>query len=71
MSQRRKIQTQDRLLTLKEVMALIGFKKTFIYEKIAQGLFPSKVDLPTRAARWRESEVFGWMDHNELGVADA
>ncbi|AWY20312.1 helix-turn-helix transcriptional regulator [Moraxella bovis] len=51
----------ERLITIKEVEKIIGFKKDFIYRNIKKNKFPKQVNLD-RSARWRLSEVQKWVE---------
>jgi prophage regulatory protein len=49
------------LLTLEEVMAKTGMKKTYIYEEAAAGRFPKPTHpRGSRAARWVRGEIDTW-----------
>ena len=50
----------DKLIPLKEVERMTGFKKSWIYEKIKQGEFPAQVLVSSRA-RWSEAAVAEWI----------
>jgi prophage regulatory protein len=52
---------RDRILRQAEVEAKVGFKKTKLFEKVADGTFPSPIALGPRAVGWRESEVDQWI----------
>lgn len=54
-------QPTERLLCLCDVMERTGFKRTFIYGQAQKGLFPKRVKIGPRAARWRESEIREWI----------
>lgn len=45
------------LLRLPTVMALVGLKRTAIYDRIGQGLFTAPIKLGARASVWPEHEV--------------
>ena len=47
----------DRLLTVKEVMALLGISKVTLYRRINDGTIPAGVRLGPRAVRWKESTI--------------
>ena len=47
----------DRLLTVKEVMALLGISKVTLYRRLADGTIPPGVRLGPRAVRWKESTI--------------
>jgi len=49
------------LLRLPAVMALTGYKRTAIYEKITKGEFPGAIRLGARAVAWRSDEVHAWI----------
>ncbi len=53
----------DRLLKLKEVEEMIGFKKDFIYLRIKKQQFPKPI-IFDRASRWKLSDIQRWI--NEL-----
>lgn len=50
----------DRLIPLRDVMAMAGLKKTAIYTRIAAGRFPRPARLDG-AVRWSEREVQQWI----------
>ncbi len=50
----------DKLLTISEVEAMTGFKKSWIYKKIKQGEFPANVLISSRA-RWSKAAVAEWI----------
>lgn len=52
---------RDRLIKLREVMALTGLSKSTLYRKIDAGTFPPPVVLGPRAVACRESEVLAWI----------
>jgi prophage regulatory protein len=52
--------TPVRFLRLREVEALVGFKKTKIYKLMDSNDFPQSVPLVGRAVGWIESEVYDW-----------
>lgn len=49
------------ILRLKEVLARTGLSRSFIYQKMAEGLFPENVRLGARTVGWIESEVEAWL----------
>lgn len=51
----------DRLIPLKEVMAICGKSKTSVYGAIKSGDFPRPVKFGLRTSRWVESEVYRWV----------
>lgn len=52
----------ERLITLKEVQEMIGFKKDYIYRNIKKGTFPKQVNCGGRGVRWKLSEVQKWIE---------
>lgn len=52
---------RDRLLRLSDVQFLTGLGRSSIYAAIAQGTFPSAVNVTDYAVAWRESEVDAWI----------
>ncbi len=57
---------KDRLLRLPEVEDTTGLKRSTIYQKAKQGLFPKPVKLTERSSAWRESEVQAWVAGREV-----
>ena len=51
-----------KLIRLPEVINRTGYRRTSIYEKIDQGVFPQPVKLGARAIAWVESEVDSWIN---------
>src|SRR4051794_33813401 len=55
---------EDRYLRCADVERLTGLSRSTIYRHISGGAFPRPFALTTRCVRWRESEVFAWMDQH-------
>lgn len=58
-----------RLITLDDVVAIVGFKKSFIHKHIELHQFPKpkKFGVSRRAAsRWLESEIHDWVEQQML-----
>ena len=51
---------QEKLISLPEVEAVIGFKKSHIYSLLKQGQFPAPVAIGTNR-RWKHSDVQNWI----------
>lgn len=51
----------DRLLRLRDVVAMVGLGSSTIYRKMAGGEFPAPVRLGTASVRWREADLKRWM----------
>ena len=47
-------------IKLPEVIRLVGYKTTKIYEMSKTGLFPKQVKLGGRSVAWIKSEVLQW-----------
>ena len=52
----------ERVLSLREVEALIGLRKTAIYGAIKTDSFPPPLKLTARKSGWLVSEVHAWID---------
>ena len=52
----------DRLLTIKEVVALTRLSESTIRRRMQEGRFPKPVIIQPRATRWRESAIREWLD---------
>lgn len=50
----------EKLLKIKEVEEIVGFKKSWIYERISERKFPTPIPFGS-AKRWAASEVQAWM----------
>ena len=50
-----------RLLRLQQVGELTGLRRSMIYQLEADGNFPRRVKLATRAVGWVESEIREWI----------
>ena len=53
--------SEDRLIAIAEVMAVVGFGKTIIYRWIKLGTFPPPCHPGGASSRWSEAEVREWM----------
>ncbi|WP_288935797.1 AlpA family phage regulatory protein [uncultured Sphingomonas sp.] len=51
----------DRFLRLNAVLAQTGLRRSTLYRKMANGTFPTNVQLSTRCVGWRASAVEEWM----------
>lgn len=50
-----------RLIKIRSVEDITGFKKSSIYKRIQQGTFPRPVKIG-RASRWASDEVDAWVN---------
>lgn len=55
------VPSHERFLSLKEVEAIVGLKRSAIYERIKSGEFPAQLKLSHRSARWSAIEIERWM----------
>lgn len=51
----------DRLLTRRDVEALVRLSKSSIYAMIANGTFPKPIRVGRRAVRFSTLEIEGWL----------
>lgn len=51
-----------RLLRLHQVGEITGLRRSMIYQLEADGNFPRRVKLATRAVGWVESEIRDWIE---------
>ncbi len=51
----------SRLLRIEQVCGRVGLGRTYVYELIGQGLFPSPLKIG-RASRWRDCELDAWIE---------
>jgi predicted DNA-binding transcriptional regulator AlpA len=54
-----KKQMEKKLIPIKDVIKAVGFKSSWIYQKIQNDEFPKPVKIG-RSSRWIESEVNAW-----------
>ena len=52
----------DRIVKIREVIALTGLSRSSIYLLIKKGTFPAQVKLSSRSSGWYQSEIKTWMD---------
>jgi prophage regulatory protein len=51
-----------RLLTMREVVALVGLHRDTVYTRIREGTFPRPKKPGARASRWLSTEVSQWIE---------
>jgi prophage regulatory protein len=54
--------TDKKFIKLPTVMDLTGYRRTSIFDKVAEGSFPAPVKLGPRAVAWVSEEIESWMD---------
>lgn len=52
-----------RLMRLQDVVEYIGFGKSFIYDEISAGRFPSSVSIKEKSIRWLREDIDEWIDN--------
>lgn len=50
----------EKLLTIREVTEIVGFKKSTIYKFMNEGKFPKQVKIG-KSSRWKLSDIQEWM----------
>ena len=63
----------DRIIRLKTVLARTGLSRTTLYRKMGEGTFPRQVKISVHGAGWRASAINRWIAdpvsyREELGV---
>ena len=53
----------NRLMKLPEVEHVTGLKKSSIYKRIIEGLFPVAVQLGARSVAWKSEEIQEWIQN--------
>ena len=53
---------EDRLLTLKDVMAITQLSKPSLYRQIHEGLSQNLLRSGPRSSRWRASDIDHWLE---------
>ena len=56
------MKSTKKFIRLPSVIERTGYRRTAIYEKIAEGSFPRPVQLGPRAIAWVEEEIQEWMN---------
>lgn len=62
-------ETQERLLQVRAVAALVGMGKSTIWRKAKNGDFPKPVQVSAGITRWKLSEVNEWLVNPAQWVA--
>ncbi len=53
---------EPQILRLNDVKAKTGLARSTIYLRMAEGTFPKKISLGSRAVGWINSEVIEWIE---------
>lgn len=59
---------KTRICRLPEVVEMTGLSRSAIYALIAEGRFPSQINLGPRTVGWAEREINEWI---EMRIADS
>jgi len=60
----------DPLMSLDQVLPIVGVSKSKVYSLVQSGLFPEGVKVG-RSRRWRQSEIADWLEFVGEGGLDA
>ena len=58
-------------LRLKQVRAVTGMSRSWIYEAIRRGEFPAPIPLGARAVAWDSASIAAWQAARIAGKSDA
>ena len=61
----------NELLTRPQVEAMLGVKKSAIYQWMRERDFPTPIRLSPRAVRWKASEIEKWLAAQPRAEGDA
>jgi prophage regulatory protein len=56
-----KIDDRTRLLRLKQVIEIVGMKRSTIYERMSASSFPRPINLGPRAVAWLNTDIQNWI----------
>lgn len=57
-----KSDSQEILLRLPQVIAIVNLSRSSIYSAIQKGTFPAPIKISRRAVCWQSSRVRAWVD---------
>lgn len=60
----------NRLIRLKEVMAMTGKARSTIYADMANNKFPLSLSIGARSVAWLESDIDSWIEQRVQANAD-
>ena len=55
------MESGERVLKLKEVIAIVGISRSSIYALVQRGDFPAPIKLSLRSCGWLKSEIDRWI----------
>ncbi|WP_367079188.1 AlpA family transcriptional regulator [Luteitalea sp.] len=61
----------ERLLRLRDVLAVVGLSRAHVYHLVQHGLFPPPIPLGSNCVRWVQSEVHAWVEGRIASARDA
>jgi len=64
-SNEKKKEPIDNFLKINEVMKIVGFGRTWIYDEIKKNKFPKQVEFSKGAVRWSLNEIAKYMDNKK------
>lgn len=56
------MENNEKILRLKEVIAIVGLGRSSIYQQIKRGAFPTQIKLSTKSSGWLKSEIENWIE---------
>ncbi|MCO1336374.1 AlpA family transcriptional regulator [Microbulbifer sp. OS29] len=65
----RDMKTPRRILRLREVERVTGYKRSSIYRMVQEGLFPKQKRIGPGAVGWDSREIEAWIDEKLDGAA--
>jgi prophage regulatory protein len=58
----------DRIIRIRDVVAMTGLSRSSIYMLIKKGAFPVQVKLSLRSSGWFYQEIKNWMEARPRGA---
>ncbi|OWQ92412.1 helix-turn-helix transcriptional regulator [Sphingopyxis witflariensis] len=55
------MQTSEKVIRLRTVLARTGLSKSTLYRKIAEGTFPAQLKISVHGTGWHESQINRWI----------
>ena len=65
-TKKEKIMKIDRILRIKEVVAMTGISRSSIYAYVKSGEFPPQVKITRACVGWRESDIIKYIESREI-----
>jgi prophage regulatory protein len=54
-------ESSNRIIRLRTVLDITGLSRSTLYRKMEAGTFPRNMQISTRCAGWRQSDVDVWL----------